>query len=68
MFQSVTRVQVGHLLWTVFIHARTYFSTYHDTMGTPPVSHLALMVSALQGGSLTGTFGTPLSSMFREAT
>jgi hypothetical protein len=65
MFQSVTREQVGHLLWAVFIDARTYFSTHHDTMGNPPVSHLALMVSALQGGSLPGALGTPLSSMFR---
>jgi hypothetical protein len=67
MFQSVTRVQVGHLLWAVFIDARTNFSTHHDTMGNPPVSHIAWMVSALQGGSLPGALGTPINSMFRGA-
>jgi hypothetical protein len=36
-------------------------------MGNPPVSHLAWMVSALQGGSLPGALGTPLNSMFRGA-
>jgi hypothetical protein len=68
MFQAVTREQVGHLLWAVFIDARTYFSAHHDTMGNPPVSHLAWMVSALQGGSLPGALGTPLTSMFRGNT
>jgi hypothetical protein len=65
MFQTVTKVQVAHLLWAVFIDARTYFSTNHDAMNNPPASHLTWMVSALQGGSLPGALGTPITSMLR---
>ena len=64
MFQLMTKEQVAHLLWAVFIDARTYFSSAHDQMGNPPVSRLDWLVSAMRGGSLPSTMGTPLLSMF----
>jgi hypothetical protein len=64
MFQLMSKEQVAHLLWSVFIDARTYFSTPHDLMGNPPASRLDWLVSAMRGGALPPTMGTPLLSMF----
>jgi hypothetical protein len=64
MFQLVTKEQVTHLLWAILIDARTYFSTPHDQMGNPPASRLDWLVSAMRGGALPATMGTPLLSMF----
>jgi hypothetical protein len=64
MFQLMTKEQVAHLMWSIFIDARTYFSTTHDQMGNPPVSRLEWLVGAMRGGALPPTMGTPLLSMF----
>jgi hypothetical protein len=66
MFQLVTKEQVAHLLWAILIDARTYLSTPHDQMGNPqpPASRLDWLVSAMRGGALPATMGTPLLSMF----
>ena len=68
MFQKMTKEQVGHLLWTIFIDARCFFSTPHDVMDNPPVSRLEWFVSAVNGGSLPTSIGTPLLSMFGSTT
>jgi hypothetical protein len=66
MFQTMKKEEVAHLLWAIFIDARTYFSTPHDQMGNPPESRLDWLVGAMRGGSLPTTMGTPLLSMFRN--
>jgi hypothetical protein len=64
MYQRVSSVQVAHVLWSVFIDARTYFSTPHDIMGNPPESRLKYIVGLMEAGSLPTPMGTPLLSMF----
>ena len=63
MYQSVTSVQVAHFWWSIFIDARTYFSTPHDMMGNPPESRLTYIVGLMEAGSLPTPMGTPLLSM-----
>ena len=34
-FQLMTKIQGAHLLWAIFVDARSYLNTPHDIMGTP---------------------------------
>ena len=63
-FQMITKEQVAHLLWAIFVDARAYFNTPHDIMGNPPVSSLDWMIGAMKGGSLPSALGTPMTSLF----
>ena len=61
----MTRDQVAHLLWAIFIDARAYFNTPHAIMGNPPVSSLDWLIGAMKGGSfLPSALGTPITSLF----
>jgi hypothetical protein len=62
----VSKVQVAHILWSIFIDVRAYFSTPHDMMGNPPESKLKYVVGLMEAGSLPMPMGTPLLSMFGE--
>jgi hypothetical protein len=64
MYERMTRNQVAHLLWAVFVDGRSYFSTPHDHMGNPPVSTLDWLIGAMRGGSLPEVLGTPIQSLF----
>jgi hypothetical protein len=66
MYQRVSSVQVAHILWSVFIDARSYFSTPHDISGNPPDSRLKYIVGLMEAGSLPTPMGTPLLSMFGD--
>jgi hypothetical protein len=49
MYQErISNVQVIHILWLVFIDARTYFSTPHDVMGNPQESRLKYIVGLME--------------------
>jgi hypothetical protein len=63
-FQALDKHQVAHLLWAIFVDARSYFNTPHDIVGNPPVSSLDWLIGATRGGALPSTLGTPLTSLF----
>ena len=63
-FQVITKDQVAHLLWAIFVDARAYFNTPYDIMGNPPVSSLDWLIGAMKGGPLPSALGTPITSLF----
>lgn len=55
MQERTDKHNVVCLLWAIVTDARACFSTPHNVVGTPPVSHPDWLIGGMRGGTLPTT-------------